>query len=255
MANGKYALVTGASSGIGRAMAKALASKGNNLILVARRNDRLQALKKEIEHICDKVDVVIACTDLSVMENCKKLVEDTKIYKPHIVINNAGFGRVGFFTEIEQDKEEEMIKLNIESLYCLTKMFVEEMDEGIILNVSSLAAFLPTPLLATYAATKAFVLNFSLAVNNELKHQKRPIKIKVLCPGPVNTEFAKVAGARQGFMEMSPERCATIAIKGLEKRKAVIIPGPLMKFARFLVWLLPQRIILAASFRLQSKKE
>ncbi|MFA5466519.1 MAG: SDR family NAD(P)-dependent oxidoreductase, partial [Candidatus Izemoplasmatales bacterium] len=137
---GTYAVVTGASSGIGWAIALELASKGVSLILVARRKERLEQLK-EIIVKNNKVEVLIIDTDLADLENCKRLVEKTKELEPQIIVNNAGFGQYGFFTELDLDKELAMIRLNIESLHVLTKLYLTSMKKGVIMNVASMAGF------------------------------------------------------------------------------------------------------------------
>ncbi len=248
-----YSLITGASSGIGRAMALELAKRGSDLILVARRETELKALKDQITQQY-KVDVVINVKDISKVENCKQLHEEVLKYQPYNVINNAGFGRVGLFKEIDLDTELSMIDTNIVAVQVLTKLFVNSMTDGVILNVSSIAGMLPTPLMATYAATKSYVLNFSRAINQELKISKSKLRVISLNPGPVITEFGKVAQTTQKMQGMSAERCAKIAIKGLLKRKSVIVPGFMMKVMRFLVKFLPIGIVMPVAYKIQNKK-
>lgn len=248
-----YSLITGASSGIGRAMAKELAKRGSDLILVARREAELKALKDQITQQY-KVDVVINVKDISKVENCKQLFSEVLSYQPYFVINNAGFGRVGLFSEIDLDSELSMIDTNIVAVQVLTKLFVNSMTDGVILNVSSVAGMLPTPLMATYAATKSYVLNFSRAINQELKISKSKLRVLSLNPGPVITEFGKVAQTTQKMQGMSAERCAKIAIKGLLKRKSVIVPGFLMKVMRLLVKFLPTEIVMPIAYKIQNKK-
>ena len=248
-----YSLITGASSGIGRAMALELAKRGSDLILVARRENELIALKDQINQQY-KVDVVIKVKDISKVENCKQLYSEVLSYQPYFVINNAGFGRVGLFSEIDLDTELSMIDTNIVAVQVLTKLFVNSMTDGVILNVSSIAGMLPTPLMATYAATKSYVLNFSRAINQELKISKSKLRVISLNPGPVITEFGKVAQTTQKMQGMSAERCAKIAIKGLLKRKSVIVPGFMMKVMRFLVKFLPIGIVMPVAYKIQNKK-
>lgn len=248
-----YALITGASSGIGMAIASELAKRGTNLILVARRHDRLETLKKslEAEH---HIQVIIKEYDLSQLDNCVRLHSETTELHPEIVINNAGFGQIGRFDELPLMKEQEMIDLNISSVHLLTKLYVGSMKKGVIMNVASMAGFLPTPLMATYAASKAFVVNFSRAINYELKKQKRPVSVVSLCPGPVKTEFGLVAHGRETGRGMKADRCARIAVRGLMKHRAIIIPGMQMKLVYLLLRLLPAKWVLAMSYRLQKDK-
>ena len=249
-----YALITGASSGIGKEIARQLAVKKINLILVARRIDRLNELKIELTEK-HGIEVVVYGLDLSVQENCHKLHQDTLSFKPEIVINNAGFGKVGHFDKIDLDVELNMLDLNIKALHTLTKLFVSSMEKGVILNVGSMAAFLPTPLLATYAASKAYVVSFSRAVNFELKKQNRDLSVLVLCPGPVATEFGQVAEAGElGLPGISAEECARVAINGIFRKKPQIIPSFQMKFLHLLVRFVPTSLILKASYKIQSKK-
>ena len=248
-----FVLITGASSGIGRELARGLAKKGYNVILVARRAERLEELKIELTSNY-RTDVVIKAMDISLPENTQKLYDETITYKPLIVINNAGFGQYGSFEEIPPEKESEMIRLNIDSLSRLTKLFASGMERGLILNVASMAAFLPTPLMAAYAASKAFVLNYSLAANSELVQQKKPVRIKILCPGPVETEFADVARVKTAFKGITPKKCAEIAIRNLDNKKTIIIPGMLMKIARVALRIFTKKTVMAISYRYQKKK-
>jgi hypothetical protein len=248
-----YSLITGASSGIGRAMALELAKRGSDLILVARRETELKELK-DIITTQYKVAVVIKVLDISTVDNCKQLHLEVQPLNPFIVINNAGFGRVGLFSEIDLDTELLMIDTNIVAVQVLTKLFVKSMSDGIILNVSSVAGMLPTPLMATYAATKSYVLNFSRAINHELKSSKSKLRVLSLNPGPVITEFGKVAQTKQKMQGMSAERCAKIAVKGLLKRKSVIVPGFSMKMMRLLVKFIPMGIVMPLAYKIQNKK-
>jgi len=249
-----YALITGASSGIGQEIARQLAKKKFNLILVARRIDRLNEMKSDLEKN-EGIDVVVKGYDLSNLENCHKLHQETLELHPELVINNAGFGKVGNFENIPLETEINMLELNILALHTLTKLFVSTMEKGVILNVGSMAAFLPTPLLATYAASKAYVVHFSEAINYELKATHKPISVLTLCPGPVATEFGKVAEAENmGLPGISAETCAKVAIRGIMKKKPKIIPSFQMQFLHFIIRFVPTSLILKVSYRLQSKK-
>ncbi len=251
--NKQYALITGASSGIGREIAFLLGKKGYNLILVARRNEILVAMKQELETKY-MINVITKNYDLGIYENLGRLHQETVKLNPTLVINNAGFGQVGYFSDNNLDKERQMLGLNIESLHILTKLYLSTMQTGIILNVASMAAFLPTPLMAAYAASKAYVLNFSRALDYELKKQKRDIRVLTLAPGPVDTEFAQVANAKKSLKGMNAHKCARIAVKGIEKKKALIIPGFKMKLTHLAVKILPTSWILFFSYKLQKSK-
>ena len=248
-----YALVTGASSGIGKEIAKTLAKKGYDLIITARREERLKQLKEEIEKET-KSKVVTKVCDLTNAENINNLHKECSEYDVNVVVNNAGFGVIGFFNETDIEKEIKMIDTNITALYILTKLFTKSMKKGHILNVSSLAAFLPDPKMAVYGASKSFVLNFSKAVNYELKRQNKDITITTLCPGPVYSEFNDVAGGSFNFKAITAKKCADIAIKGMFKKKSVIIPGLKMKLTRFFSKITPSKLVLKISYNIQNNK-
>jgi short-subunit dehydrogenase len=192
--------------------------------------------------------------DLSEEENCYNLFEACKSYPISVVINSAGFGKVGYFPEIPLDSEIAMINTNIISLHILTKLFANTMKKGRILNVASMAGFQPAPTLATYSATKAYVLNFSVGVNYELKRNHRKVHISTLCPGPVATEFDLVAGANFSLHSITAKLCAKEAVDGLFKNKDIIIPSFQMKLIHCVTKLLPYRIILPIEYKLQTRK-
>lgn len=246
------ALITGASSGIGREMAKILSDMGYDLILVARRKKRLEELKKQLT-----TKVTIINLDISSTFNCMKLYDKVKKEDIDIVINNAGFGLFGEFSETSLDKELDMIDTNIKAVHTLTKLFLKdfkEKDSGYILNVSSSAAFLSGPLMSTYYATKSYVLKLTEAIYEELRRDDSNVYIGALCPGPVDTEFNEVAGAKFNIKSLSSKTVAECAINGMFKRKLIIIPGVMMKFV-VLSKLLPTKLLLKINYRIQEKKE
>lgn len=246
------ALVTGASSGIGREIAKYLASKNIDLILVARRKERLEELKKELN-----VNVKILIHDLSKLDECKKLYESTKNENIDILVNNAGFGYFGEFKDTDFNRELEMINLNIVALHYLTKMYLKDFikrDSGYILNVASSAGFLAGPKLSTYYATKNYVLKLSEAIYEELKKMHSNVSISSLCPGPVETEFNKVGGGEFVTKGMSPTNVARIAVNGMFNKKMVIIPGIMMKFAIFFQRFIPTKVLLNYIYNYQNAK-
>ena len=245
------ALVTGASSGIGRDMAKALSSKGYDLVVVARRVELLEELKAEV-----KTNVEIVNMDISKRENCEKLFEEHKDID--ILINNAGFGLFGTFDTTDLDKEISMIETNIEAVHILTKLYVQEMkkrNSGKILNVASIAGFMVGPLMATYYATKNYVVALSRAVNKELKKDKSNVSVSVLCPGPVRTNFNNVAGVKFGVNSLSSDYVATYAIDKLLQGKEVIVPGVLIKVLKFLNKILPSKLMIEGTYHTQKAKE
>ena len=245
------ALITGASSGIGLAMATYLADLGWDLILVARREDRLEKLQKKL-----KIDVRIIALDLQIEKNCFKLYDMVKDEEIDFLINNAGFGLFGNTFETDLNRELEMIDLNIKAYHILTKLFLVDFykkDKGRILNVASSAGFLAGPRLNTYYATKNYCLKFTMAIYEELRRAKSNVHISVLCPGPVNTEFNKVAGGKFSINSLSKEKVAKYAIDKSLKNKLIIIPGLMTKLGvfinRFVPWKLSMRFIYEIQYR------
>ena len=251
----KVALITGASSGIGRDMARDLAQRGYNLILVARDKERLEELKKEFN-----VEVTTISIDLADSNNCKELYNEVKnkFEKIDILINNAGFGEFGFFSETNLDKEISLINTNITAVHILTKLFLKDMkevDEGKILNVASIAGFLPGPLMAAYYSSKSYVLRLSQSIREELKKQKSNVKISVLCPGPVNTNFNNVAGVKFGLPAFTSEHVAKYTIKQMLKNKFLIIPGITIKLTAVASKIIPSVILSKFVYISQKKKD
>ena len=246
------ALITGASSGIGLDMAKYLATMKCELILVARDKAKLEKIQ---ESLPTKVTIIVA--DLSNEQKVKELYVLTKNEKIDILINNAGFGIFGNFTETDVNKELEMIDTNIKAVHLLTKFFVKDMEKnnfGYILNVASSAAFQPGPLMATYYATKSYVYQLSAALYYEQKKKKTNVHVSVLCPGPVDTNFNNVAGVKFGVKPLKSTYVAKYAIDKMFKNKLVIIPGFTMKCARFFGRFVPTKIMLSMAYKIQKKK-
>jgi len=222
----KVALVTGASAGLGVDFARQLSKRGHPLVLAARRKDRLQALAKELGN------ARVIAIDLSKKDAPAKLMADLQA-KGEIVdllVNNAGFGLIGRFAELDAGREREMIDLNVGTLTDLCRAVAPGMIDrksGGIINVASTAAFQPGPKMAVYFATKAFVLSLTEALHEELK--PHGIKVTCLCPGPTRTEFGDVAGfGGNGLFDRvameSPEVVAA-GLKGLDRNQAVVVPG------------------------------
>jgi short-subunit dehydrogenase len=225
-------LVTGASSGIGRDMAIYLSEMGYDIILVARDKKGLEETAKQI-----KTKTRIIPIDLSIENNCKELYNLVKDENIDILINNAGFGKFGDFKDIDLNQEINMIDLNIKTVHILTKLFLKDMmtrNSGYILNVASSAAFQAGPLMATYYATKAYVLRLTTAVYEELRRTKSKVGISTLCPGPVRTNFNKTANVEFELKSLSSAYVAKYGIDKMFKRKLIIIPGLYMKVACFL---------------------
>lgn len=246
------ALITGASSGIGLAFARYLSSKNCDLILVSRDKEKLEKIQSELK---GRVTIIVA--DLSIEQKVKELYALTKKENIDILINNAGFGLFGNFTETELSKELEMIETNVKAVHILSKLFLKDMekrDSGYILNVASSAAFQPGPLMSTYYATKSYVYQLSLALNYEQKKKKSDVHVSVLCPGPVDTNFNNVAGVKFGVKPLSSDYVAKYAIQKMFEEKPVIIPGFKMKCARFFGRFVPTGMMLRIIYKIQKRK-
>lgn len=222
----KVALITGASAGLGVEFAKALSERGHRLVLVARRKERLDQLAKEL----GKARAV--ALDLSKAGAADKLIADLQAHGEvvDVLVNNAGFGLIGKFAELDAKRERQMIDLNVGTLTDLCRAVAPQMikrKSGAILNVASTAAFQPGPKMAVYFATKAFVLSLSEALHEELK--PHGVKVSCLCPGPTRTEFGDVAGFGGNglFDRVAMESPAVVraGLAGLDKNKAVVVPG------------------------------
>lgn len=227
--SGRWALVTGASSGIGTAFAWSLARRGANLILVARRKERLAALADEIRAKYG-VEAEVHPTDLAARGQASALWDQLSVDREiHLVVNNAGFGLQGPFDELPLERQVEMVRLNDEALLVLTHKAIAKMasrGSGGVINVASVVGFLPVPLFATYAASKAFVLSLSEALAAE--YRGKGVRICALCPGSTPTEFQEVAGSklpRGGLGLLSPEVVVERCLAGFEAGEEVIVPG------------------------------
>lgn len=248
------ALITGASSGIGRDMARYLADLGWDLVIVARRTERLLKLKEELKD----TDVMCITADLSKVDECKRVYDETKGVEIDMLVNNAGFGLAGEFVDTDLDTELKMIDTNITALHVLTKLYLKDFvkrDRGYILNVASSASFMAGPLLNTYYATKNYVFRLSQAIYQELKERKSKVKVSILCPGPIQTEFLDIANVGFVIKGLKSEDVAKLAIDKTLKGKLVIIPGVMMKIGKFLLRFTPEKLMLWVSYRIQHKKK
>lgn len=247
------ALITGASSGIGRDIAKILANKGYNLVLVARNKEKLEQVKNELEK--SKVNVEIIVKDLSIEENCKEIHNIVK--DVDILVNNAGFGECGEFSRTSLDKEINMIKTNITAYHILTKLYLIDMNEkgqGKILNVASIAGFMPGPLMSTYYATKAYIVRLSEGIREELRKEKSKVQISILCPGPVKTNFDEVANVKFNIREADSKKVAKYAIEKFEKGKFYIVPGIDIKLGRIGAKFAPTTLLSKITYKIQRRK-
>jgi short-subunit dehydrogenase len=253
-------IITGASAGIGAALARVFARNGHALALVARREDRLHALADEIA-ASGGVRPLVIVADLQ-QRDAARLIGDALAAQgaePQFMVNNAGFGLVGTAAALDRNEQLAMIDLNMRALTELSLAFVDSLarHRGGILNVGSVAGFLPGPGMAVYYATKAYVLSFSEALHSELK--ARGVRVSVLCPGPVPTEFAVRAGVKgrslaPDFLSQSAEDVAEAGYRGLMQGRRTIIPGLLNKLLVLLIKLFPRRLVMAVVDRRQSRR-
>lgn len=249
----KTALVTGASSGIGRDIARELSKRGWRLLLAARRKERLEELAAELG-----TPTRIYVCDLSREKDCRWLYERTREQGVSLLVNAAGFGLYGPFCEADLDRELEMIDVNIRAVHILTKLFVRDFaaaDEGRILNVASAAGFLPGPLLSTYYATKNYVVRLSEALAEELRQAGSSVTISCLCPGPVDTEFNQVAGAHFGIKPLTSKAVARMAVRDTLRGKMLIIPGIATRLGLTAGRLVPDEEMLRIMKLIQGMKE
>ncbi|MCI6266225.1 MAG: SDR family oxidoreductase [Erysipelotrichaceae bacterium] len=246
-------LITGASSGIGKSLAMEFSKLNYDLILVARNKEKLTELKKELS---PKGKVEIYPTDLTNQENCIKLHEKF----PHIdiLINNAGFGLFGNFSTTSLEEELQMIDLNIKALHTLMKLYLQDMikkDQGKILNVASIAGFMSGPLMSTYYASKNYVVSLTTGVKEELRKQKSHVKLSILCPGPVSTNFNKRAGVEFCLKSINSDQVAKYTIKKLKKNKFYIIPGFKIRLLKAIVKMIPTNLLTKIVYHQQKRKK
>jgi hypothetical protein len=248
---GKTALITGASSGIGAHFAKMLAQRGADVILVARREDKLNSLAYELaqQH---NVQTHVLAADLSQENAAQTVFAQTQERGLHvdILINNAGFATHGQFEELDQARDHEQVMLNVTAVVDLSHAFLPAMlvrGDGAIINVASTAAFQPLPYMAVYGATKAFVVSFSEALWAE--YQGRGVRVLALCPGATDTPFFEVVGAQEAVVgqKLSPEYVVQVGLDALEAGKSYVIPGTqhylLAQVPRFVPRALAARIV------------
>ena len=245
----KLALITGASSGIGESFARQLAALGKDLIVVARREDKLVALAEDLS-AAHGVQVHVIAADLAWPGAAAALFEQTERLglAVDLLVNNAGFAQVGAFADLPFDAQAAMVRLNVGAVVELTRLYLPAMRRrrrGGIINVASNAAFQPVPYMSLYAATKAFVLHFSEGLNEEVKGDG--VRVLALCPGATATGFWSVAGVledRTGMMT-SPDKVAAAALRALERGRAFVVPGLGYKLVAFAAsrlsprWLVP----------------
>lgn len=247
------ALITGASSGIGLDMARYLATKKWELILVARNKEKLEEIQEKLP---TKVTIIVA--DLSQEQKVKELYALAKKENIDMLINNAGLGDFGPLSETDLNKDLELINTNIKAVHILTKSFVKDMEkrdsDTYILNVASSAAFQPGPLMSTYYATKSYVYQLTEALYYEEKKKKTKVHISILCPGPVETNFNNVAKVKFSVKPLKSAFVARYAIDKTLENKMLIIPGFKMKCAKFFSRFVSDKFLLRIIYRIQKKK-
>ena len=251
------AMITGASSGIGRDIALNLSKLNYDLILVGRSKESLEKVKEKISDINSNVKVKIVVVDLSNLQKVKELYILTRNDDIDILINNAGFGVFGEFVDTDINIELDMLDVNIRALHMLTKFYLKDMlkkDNGIILNVASSASVMSGPLLSSYYASKSYVYRLSLAIREELRRRKSKVQISVLCPGPVDTNFNERAGVTFGVKALSSSYVAKYALNKMFLGKTIIIPGFKMKLVKFGVRFLPDKFVTRLTYNIQKKK-
>lgn len=254
----KYALITGASSGLGAQFAMQLANEGYVPILVARRKERLIDLARRIEAEY-KIECTVFPADLTWQTECDRLFRFLSDKPLGIVINNAGFGDCGSFMDSDLEKELSMIDVNIKALHIISKLALRKFKKqggGYLLNVASSAGLFPSgPYMATYYATKSYVTSLSEAISVEVAEAKlRHIHVSALCPGPVDTEFNHVANVEFSLPGISAEFCVSEAIKGMKKGKTIIVPEIKMKLAVIGGKILPRYFAAKITGHQQKKK-
>lgn len=237
----QLAVITGASAGIGAEFARQLSAAGYELLLVARREDRLRELAARLPARCQ-----VFCADLARPEECTRLLEALADLRVDLFVNNAGRGDCGPFVQTCLADDLAILDLNVRALHILTKGVVRQMQRqggGALLNVGSSAGLMPAgPYMATYYASKAYVVSLTTALAEELRQVRSPVYVGCLCPGPVHTEFNEVAHVRTPLPGVSPEFCVRCALAGVHRRKVLIVPGRPLAAAMAAQRLLPRAL-------------
>lgn len=256
-----YALVTGASAGIGTEIAKYLAQKGYSLILTARREDRLLKLRKQIRKKYPGRKVYVITADLSKREECVRLFEEScrlaGSRKIGFVANNAGMGVYGRFLDTDLDKELALIDLNVTSVHILSKLFLREMvknGRGVLMNVGSCAGFTSGPTFSSYYASKNYVVRLTEAIHEELRQAGSPVRVSCLCPGPVDTAFNDNSGVKVSGKQISAKQAAREGVEGALRGKMIVIPGTKMKLVTVGSHLLGEHLSTVINYHIQKKK-
>ncbi|MBR1530222.1 MAG: SDR family NAD(P)-dependent oxidoreductase [Oscillospiraceae bacterium] len=248
-----YALITGATSGIGMQMALYLHKLGWKLVLSGRNEKILKRMAEKFG-----VDTKYIALDLSERNAPERLYQFCQGMQIDFLINNAGFGVFGEFTETDLDTELELIDVNIRAVHILTKLFLKDFvkrDRGMILNVASSAGFLAGPLLSSYYASKNYVVRLTTAIREELRRKGSHVQIGALCPGPVDTNFNNRAGVTFSAKPISPKYAAVYGIDGSFEGKGIMIPTLGMKLGVLASKFVPEEIAVRFIYELQKRKE
>ena len=247
------ACITGAGSGIGREFARQLSARGFDLILVARSKEALE----ETASLCKTSCEILTC-DLSREAECMRLAGLLREKTIALFVNNAGFGNIGLFETCDLSRDLQMIDVNIRAVHILTHEVLAQMKaqgKGYILNTASAAGLMPGgPLMATYYATKSYVVSLTRAISEELRREHSRVHISALCPGPVDTNFNNVAGVSFSLPGISAKVCVKQALRGIKRKQVIIVPGLQLKAVSLAAKLLPAHIVLPVVFRTQEKK-
>lgn len=247
------ALVTGATSGIGQSIAGKLAKRGWQLILTGRNERVLREMQKTLGK---GTEIIVA--DLAKREEVFRVYEFCRDRNVDMLVNNAGYGLYGKFDKTDMTDELNMIDLNITALHILTKLFLRDFknqDHGTILNVASLAGFMPGPLMATYYSTKNYVLKLSIAIYEELRKEKSNVTVTVLCPGPVSTNFNNRAGVSFSVKPITADYAAETALQCAFKGRLFAIPGLTARLSAFGSRFVPYKLLSAIVYNIQQAKK
>lgn len=247
------ALITGATSGIGRAIAHELSRRGWSLILTGRNQQALKTLKA-----CLPVPTETIALDLAEDQAPFQLYAFCRDKHVNLLVNNAGFGVFGAFADTSLDSELEMLQVNIRALHILTKLFLQDFQKrgsGWILNVASSAGFLTGPLFSSYYASKNYVVRLSLAIAEELRREKSQVQISLLCPGPVDTGFNDRAGVRFRVPSLTAEQVAKEAVFGVLTGKKLIVPGCMMQLGVHAAHFVPDALLTRIMYHVQAAKK
>lgn len=247
------ALVTGASSGIGKDITKELVKRGYEIIAVALEEDKLEELKREIPQVVKTIAM-----DLSVRENCFKVYEMTKEDNVEVLVNNAGFGTVGTFNETDLNWELAMLDTNCAAMHILFKLFLKDMvakDSGRIMNLASISSFAPGPNMAAYFACKSYVYRLTQSVFQELKWMNSKVTVTALCPSPTTTSFDAVANVKYNMKYLTSEYVAKKGVDAMLKGKWCMTPGFVGKATKAMSKILPDKLTAKIIGRFPKKRK